>query len=227
MKLHELRESVRSTLRDNISTTDAAIEFYWSDADLNEYLNEGYNIFCRSTKIIRDSLSPMCSLTVALDAQHIALSPLVIDIERAKASWSSTKLTRTTVDELDEDDPEWIGKAGVPSQYTLEFSSNYLTLDRKASAAGTIALTIRRMPLVEMTAATDVPEFKAQYHWMLKDYALFRAFMKQDSETYNPEKGNYHRNLFMGEDETSPGGHILKVITEIDPLPTTRKASYF
>lgn len=225
MTLLEIRNSVRSTLQDTIGTDSSK---YWPDSDLNEYINEGYGIFCRSTKIIRDSITPaICHLVVSDNTQNVAISPLIIQIERAKPSWSSRLLSECRTSDLDSDNPAWIGSTGTPQRYVLDFSDDYLTLDHKLSAAGTIDLTVKRMPLADMVDDNDVPEFKSQYHWMLKDYALFRAFTKQDSEVYNPEKGVFHRRLFMGDDETSPGGHILRVITELDSLPKRRPVGYF
>jgi hypothetical protein len=223
MTLSEMISSIRRQLVD-----DAGVDPYCTDADIIEYLNEGYNIFCRSTKIIRDSLTAsVCTLTVAAGSQHIALSQLIIDIERARGSWSTTNLGRKTVAQLDEDNASWIGSAGTPTKYTLEYSSNYMSLNRAASVAGTITLTVTRLPLVSMVNAADVPAFSPAYHWMLLDYALYRAFSKKDSEINNPQKAMLHKSLFMGDNEASPGGHILRVITEIDPLPEQRTARYF
>lgn len=225
MNLKQLRDSVRSSLRDD---TGLASDAYWSDTDLNEYLNEGYSIFCRSTQIIRDSVTAaICTLTVNQGDQNIAISPLILKIERAKPTWYTGFLTKKDVSDFDNDNPSWFGTAGTPRFYALDYSTNYLTLDKAASVSGTIALTVKRMPLSDLSANSDYPEFNSQYHWMLKDYALYRAFMKQDAEVYNPQKAATHRALFMGNDDASPGGHILAVKAEIDPLPQTRKANYF
>ena len=224
MNLKALRDAVRSDLRDTIGPD---CDKYWKDFDINGYLNEASNIFCRSTKIIIDSLTAsICTIAVGIDAQHVPVSPLIIDINRAKSTWSSALLGASTVKELDTYDSEWEGKSGIPTKFATDYSNGYLTFNRKASAAGTVKLTVRRLPLKDMIADSDEPEFNPTYHWMLKDYALHKAFLSQDSETYKPEKAAYHRRLFMGEDETSPGGHILRVITELDPLPQRRPAHY-
>jgi hypothetical protein len=224
MNLKALRDAVRSDLRDTIGPD---CDKYWKDAEINGDLNEASNILCRSTKIIIDSLTAsICTIAVDIGTQHVPISPLIIDINRAKSTWSSALLVAATVKELDTYDSEWEGKSGIPTKFATDYSNGYLTFNRKASATGTVKLTVRRLPLKDMIADSDEPEFNPAYHWMLKDYALYRAFMRQDSEVYRPEKAEKHRLLFMGNDETSPGGHVLRVLTELDQLPNRRPVNF-
>lgn len=225
----EIKAAIRKWLVDEVGE-DA--DRYWDDDELNEYIQDAANVFCRLTKIIRDSLTDsVCLLTVQAGSQHVKLSSLIIlsaGIERAKPSWSTEPLTLTTLDEITKDQPTWEDDEGDPDCYLLNYSSGYLSLNRKLQTDGTIRLTGRRMPLRTMSDDEDEPEFNPLYHSMLYDYILYRAFSKQESEIYNPQKAEKHLILFQGTDELRPGGHIGRVLMEIsEPLPNIRHAQFF
>lgn len=226
MTLKELRTQLRKALCDEVGSSDA--QRFWKDAELNEYLNEGYTLFCSLTKIIRDSLSAVCTLTLDItgDVQHLPLSPLIIKIERVKGSWSTTPLTETTLDEISGIQPTWEDDTGTPDKYLLDYSSGYLSLNRSMESNATLRLTVRRLPLLALTDAAS-PEFKSEYHHILKTYGLYRAFSKQDAEIYKPEKALFHLKEFHGGDEMFPGGQVGRVIKDIsEPLPNMRKPKF-
>jgi hypothetical protein len=157
---------------------------------------------------------------VGVGARNIPISPLILGIERVKPSWTLRLLPATTA-ELDQYQPNWQTDIGYPDRYTLDYSDDYLTLNRETSAAGTIRLSTRRMPI---NPAADIPEIPVKYLEYLYDYMLFRAFRKQDSEVYNPQKADAHLALFHGGDEINPGGHVGRVLKEKSGLLPQQRA---
>jgi hypothetical protein len=223
----ELKDSVRRWLRAEEGESDS--DRYWTESDLNEYAQDAVDVFCRLSKLIRDSLTPsVCLLTLNPEDQHIALSPLILSIERVKPSWGSYPLRLTSLDEVTRLQPAWEDDTGSPDAYLLDYSKGYLSLNRAVVDTGTLRLTVRRMPLLPLDSDNAVPEINPEYHHMLKDYMLYRAFSAQDSEMYNPDKARHHLVLFQGNDEQDPGGHIGRVLKEnSEPLPNIRRTQFF
>jgi hypothetical protein len=215
MNLGEIRTVISSQLA---ATVGKDAKKYWPNADLNEYIQDAVNVFCRKTRIIRDSLTTkVCILTVPIGDQHLLLNPLILPggIERVKASWRTEPLIQTTTDEVTELQPSWETDTGQADLWFTDYSKGYLSLNRAATEAGTIRLTVRRMPISPLTDDKDVPEINPEYISMLSDYVLYRAFSKQDSEVYNPDKANHHLALFQGTDELRPAGHIGRVLLDM------------
>jgi len=56
-------------------------------------------------------------------------------------------------------------------------------------------LSVWRLPASAMTI-DDTPEINPEYHEFLLEWVAFRAYMKRDEDTFNPEKSATHRALF-------------------------------
>jgi len=206
----ELIKSVRYLLDDLVGSGSS---LYWSDNELESYYVEAINLFCRLTRCIKDSLTDsICLLDVPAGGRHLALHPAVLpnQIDLTSTSWGRSLLPATLA-ELEQFQQNWQTDSGIPDRYILDYSDGYLTLNRSVATAGTIRLTVRRMPI---DPAAEAPEIPVMYLDYLKDYMLYLAFIKQDSEIYNPQKGLFHLKEFRGDSEDTPGGHCGRVLKE-------------
>jgi hypothetical protein len=211
--------AVRGILDDTVGTDS---EKYWTDADLNNYYVEAIKLFCRLTRCIKDSMTDaVCLLTLEAGDRNAPLHAAILpnQIEMATPSWTG-KLTPATMAELERYQTNWQTDVGVPDQYILDYSDGYLTLNREVTEAATIRLTVRRMPV---DPSANIPEIPSMYFECLYDYMLYRAFRKQDSEIYNPEKADAHLVQFRGKDEINPGGHCGRVLKEKSGLLPQRR----
>jgi len=60
-------------------------------------------------------------------------------------------------------------------------------------------MTVVRLPLNELVSMDNTPEIKAHYHRSLRFWVIYRAYMKKDAETYQPDKAQDNYALFEQE----------------------------
>jgi hypothetical protein len=100
------------------------------------------------------------------------------------------------------------GYLTVASVIDTEITVNETLVDEVNTSAilrkvrDTLLMIVNRIPLTPLTA-NDIdatppisPEIKSIYHGGLLDGIAKRAFLKQDAETYDPQKAERHRLLF-------------------------------
>jgi hypothetical protein len=198
MTLTELRNICRQQLSELNNKND--ITRFWPDANLTEYLNACVEEVCERTNCLRDSLTDaICLIPLVASQRHYALHDSILDILTVQPSWRSVPLDKQSVTTINSD---WLTSTGLPTSYLLDYSSRTLSLSSVPAVITneSLRLTVSRLPLAEMSAATDVPAIASRYHRRLVDGVLAKAFSKQDAETYNPKKaltsqGDWERNL--------------------------------
>lgn len=193
MKLQEIRKRIRSMLND-ITKRDSLR--YWPDEDLNDYINASIEEMCERTKCVVESLNDSIALiTLEANKRHYSLHNAVIDIVAAQPSWRDAPLSKQTVATVA---PGWLNSSGLPGAYLMDYQHRTLSLtSAPLSVSGeSIRLTTAILPITELTADDDEPIVQRQYHRRLYDGAIYRAFLKQDSEVFNPEKSNIHKKLW-------------------------------
>jgi hypothetical protein len=184
MKRGKLKEVARELLG------DTRPPYFWSDVELEVYLNEAQVEACRRARLLVDSTTAaVCQVAITIDTQDFALDPRVIMVRRAKLANESFPLTRKSQAALDEEYPGWdTDSSSTPSFYFADANSAKISLYPKADTADTLHMTVVREPLVEMNDDEDTPEIPARYHYSLLHWALHRAYMKPGSETFNDKE---------------------------------------
>lgn len=125
-----------------------------------------------------------------------ALSPLIIDIDECKFKTNDWKLTPVSVAKW-RSNVRWEETPFPPVEYSTDLQSGYLALYGRMETADTLMLSVRRMPLSDMTNDTDEPEFKSSYHDLMINGILHYMYKKQDSETVDEKKAADYRALWM------------------------------
>ena len=190
MTLSEIRQKCRSLLDDEVG---AASDSYWSNDDLNEYINASIEEMHERTLCVTDSITDaVCLIILVAGQRHYALHESVLDIQTVQPSWKVEPLSKQSIATVS---PTWLSETGLPYSYLMDYSHRTLSLtSAPATVSGeSLRLTVQRLPLVELVEDTDVPEILKQYHRRIFDGVVSKAYFKQDSEVYNPAKGNVHR----------------------------------
>lgn len=189
--LLQIRTTTRTTL-DDTSTTDQL----WTDAELNEYINDAENQSCKIADLLIDSTTASISdITLVNGTGTYSISPLILKIFRAFVDGAAYPLIQTTKRVLDLTIPSWASAFGDERSFYVG-DTNKITIYKKPDGAGTLRLTVSRLPLVVLSVDGDIPEIDEQYHNGMADWALYRAYSKQDSKTLDPEKAEIHKNAF-------------------------------
>ena len=197
MTLPEILTEARKRL------SDTKTPYLWDDTEIYGYLNEAINEVSAKKRLFRDSkTAAICQIALlAADASpDYVYDTRITEIVTAKMRSQVIPLRRTNKADMDAWYPNWRNApAGTPSwRFLTDFSEGYLTLFPKSSIDDTIDLTVYRLPLVQMSAATPAPtlELNFQMHPRLFNGILCRAYLKEDTETLDPEKAAKHLVLW-------------------------------
>ncbi|OPY82500.1 MAG: hypothetical protein A4E65_00800 [Syntrophorhabdus sp. PtaU1.Bin153] len=224
MNLDEALALLRGRLDDDV------MPYGWSNADLISYINQRRNEFARRTLYWRDSATALiCSITGIIGTGDYPLDERIIRLERVKGSWRDTPLIRKTVSWMDTHKAGWEAAADAdPLYYLVDKVTGYLTVWPKPATPGTIALTVSRLPLAQLTLSdiektpTATPlDFPLMWQEHLIDGVLSSAYGKPDSETRNEERERHYLDkweIFIA-DVLMDLTRDRDVDTDADPLP--------
>lgn len=171
---------------------DVADPPLYGDTMLTRYANEGQREACRRARLLTDSsTAAICQYAVAANATTITLDPRVLFIRRVRlASVSERRIPRCAARDLDAHRPDWeSADPGDVLVYVPDWESGKLRFYPAPAASDTVNLTVIRLPLVDMAAIeTDSPEIRPEFHERLVDWMIWRAYNRDDSETFDDKK---------------------------------------
>lgn len=225
MTRKEIRTAIRALLDDQIEP------YYWSDAELNRYIQDACDEIAKRTLCIKDSITTAyCQITMLANTIHYSYPDGVIEIESVRKSWDGRPLVRTTFESVLSSQPLWETSTNYPTHFLTDFSMDTISMVGRLTSVTTetLNMTVCRMPAV-LTADTSVPDIPTRFHTKTFNWVLYRCFNKQDSETYNPQKGENHRMAFEGgAGQLGKGGDIQQIILQMNPFyPHVSNARYF
>jgi hypothetical protein len=85
----------------------------------------------------------------------------------------------------------------MPTEYCTDYTNNSLTINFRSTTAGTLRLIVRRLPLVDLIADTDIPEIRISYHDFFRNGVLEQMYSKQDVEAFDLAKAAQYRTQFL------------------------------
>ena len=209
MKVADFITEFRETVADN------AEPFFWSSEIIVRYLNEAVQEACERAKLIEDRSTPaVCSITLQAGVSTYNLHPSVFEIKRL--SFRGRPLDETSTEALDCDSPGWENRSGQPRVFVFEQASGgqppKLRLVPMPTATDTIALTVYRGALKPLSADIDTgkPEIPERFHERLMDWVLHRAYLKQDADTFDPNKAAVSLGLFVQSFGARPDANVQR-----------------
>lgn len=182
---------------------DNQIPYLWSDVELTAYLNKSIYEFCEKTEIIRDSTTEaICKVTITLGTAKYDLDERVVNIKRARLTTYDRRITKRTAEYMDRYYNGWDSSTagnGTPTCFLEDIDSGHIQLVPTPDANDVLWLTVSRTPLTAMalTSMGASPEIKSRYHFDLMDGILWKAYSKQDTETYDARKASNHFQLWQ------------------------------
>lgn len=172
----------------------------WSRSEWTEYANDAQREACRRARLLIDSTTAdICTLTLQAGTPTYALDPRIIFVRRVKLDDVPVPLVRVSYKDLDKGSPGWEAYTGRPRGYVPDMDDNLFRPYPAPDGDYTARLTVIRDPLADMAEGEDVPEIRARYHLSLVFWMLYRAYMKHDSEAYDPKTAASNLDLFEAE----------------------------
>lgn len=124
------------------------------------------------------------------------LDPLVLDIDEVKWTTKQWRLNKVSVNKW-QINPYWEQTIGMPTEYCTDLTNNKFALNFRDTTGDTLRIIVRRMPLVDLSADTDTPEFRTHYHDFMINGILWQMYSKQDAEAIDKAKAAEYYALFM------------------------------
>jgi hypothetical protein len=118
----------------------------------------------------------------------------VLSVISAKMLDGSEPLMETSVRVLDLSVSGWRTASGTARSYVMTPTNN-ITVYPIPSAATTLNMTVSRFPNTPITVLSS-PEIDSRYHQGLILWMLYRAYLKNDSETLNTDKASDYKKAF-------------------------------
>jgi hypothetical protein len=181
----------------------------WSNSEICRYADEAQQEVARRIGGILDQHTSIAinHITVTAGTQSYGYDKRILKIERIKyvkdASKDEFVLDRKTPFWMDANHREWEleGNAtgeGVVQHYVEYTEEREIKLWRVPDAAGVLHLTTYRLPLSRLswTLRHRLLEIPEENQLDMVDWMMFRAYLKRDAETENPDLAAVHKGLF-------------------------------
>lgn len=164
---------------------DTAEPYLWSDAEVTQYLVEAEHEACRRARLLVDSTTAeFCRLAVTAGDPWVSINPRTLLIRRARLASESRPLYLMTQRVMDEEQPNWETRgSGTPKVLITDAETNRVRLWPAPAAAGTLHLTLSRLPTADLSVGADTPQIAPHLHVKLVAWARHRAYLKPDPDT--------------------------------------------
>ena len=219
MNLEALIAEFRLRRDDTVSPYD------WSDEEIVSYINEAITEACERARLIEDRTTPtVCRLALSIGKANYTLHPSVLKVKRV--AFNGQTLPETSVEAMDDADPEWESKEGAePKLFILENDTG-LRVYPTPTAAGVLTMTVYRDQLTSLSVdkPDESPEIHERYHPRLMHWAYRCAMLKRDSVTYNPDGAAAEEAVFARHFGTRQDANVVR--KQRDRRPPIVKSSW-
>lgn len=210
--------------RFRIDAQDRAEPYFWSDAQVTDWLNEAQREAAIRARLIHESAdTDVCQIAVTSGTSVYALSAYLFEITYQAfldADSQRHPLQLVSIEWLDDHVPRWREGEGPGIPQWLVQTDTSLRVAPTPKVAGTIVLEGYRLPLTDLSASTDVPEIHGAHHRHLVDWALYRAFSIPDAEAFDAQRAGQAQAAFADYFGLAPDADLRRG-TQADVPQTT------
>jgi len=198
MNAAEILNRIRTRYLDDPVCEDDDANALFSDEEIYDAIDEAYIGFALDTEMLRDSRTDSVTLlTVTADDPWVDLSDKVIDIKRARLITPSKRhISVFNYQDMDfgsvnfndyfnvSTASNWEDSEGTPRAIIKNMDEGALRLYPTPDEAGTMRITITRLPLISISEATSGNPLEFDSHWKnaLVFGALRELYIREDSD---------------------------------------------
>ncbi len=188
---------------------DVELPYLWSDTEVWGYMNDAYRMFVRLTGGIADTTSALTQLTLVPGTATTKVSPLILRFRSAYLLSDGTELAIINEAELPRMRTSDYGQLNTNRRSMLQGAVQYMVtgMDRSAingsvrwvripDKADTVQLSVQRLPLEPVEAGFEFPEIGEEHHEHLMLWMKYRAYGKQDTETFDKGRRDEYKQAF-------------------------------
>jgi len=182
-----------------LETDDISEPYLWSDKEFYTYLNDAHNMFVKRIGGIADNTSAITKITYKIGDTFLKYDERILRIKGVVDAYNR-KVTIRNLDNFEDgatlsDDYGSMVNAGIndgrsgPVRYIItDIEDSKFRLYPLPDAAGYLRLSVSRRPLrpiVDEEGTIEIPFF---HRLALLDWVKYKAYMKQDVETFDKSK---------------------------------------
>ena len=219
MNFGELRTELRDNiLHDRSDRVAGDVDYLWTDATLNRYINEAQRTFARRSLVLRDSSSALTRVTLKEGVDLYELHPDILGIVSARLAEDRRDLERTGNAVIaghqlptTSFDPRVVHLGDEPGRPVAFSTDDGFELDEE-ERLGSIVLRLYPVPSEEyhdkelrlrtirmpckLEFDLQEPEIPEQYHITMLDWAAYRALSIVDVDGGMPERADRFLAMF-------------------------------
>lgn len=154
---------------------------FWTGADVEEALNEGYYDFAEQTRAVERSAEVGCVAQVPYMDARTALPYPFLGLRRVLSRQLNTPLTTTTIDAVDRQDFRWEMSSGSARKFMVR-GLYTIGLWPVPNTRETFRMSWTSLPS-RMVDNADEPELPVEQHEALILYALYDLKVQEDETT--------------------------------------------
>jgi len=192
----EIINSARVNYLDDAYNVDYPEDNLWSQEELIEYLVEAENEAAERAELLHDTTTPNMCLFSSFSTGSLILDPRIIYVQNAY--WNGRQLEEVARDQIDTGNPGWRSMTGTPEFWFID-KGKRLFLFRAPADSGELVLEACRRPknLLDIDRYENAsPAIATHLHSHLAHWIAYRAYLKQDTETADPQKAKRHLDIF-------------------------------
>ena len=189
-----------------LETDDISEPFLWSDSEFYTYLNDAHDLHIRLVGGIADRTSAITKLSYKVGDQFVKYDDRIL---RIKGAWDETNrvISIRNLDNFEseflEDDYGSRSYAGLDDGLTgdvrfliTDVEDQKVQLYPIPDHVGYVRLFAYRRPLEDITEGSTELEISSQHHLNLLNWIKYKAYMKQDVETFEGSRAMEFRAAF-------------------------------
>lgn len=177
--------------------SDVATPFLWSDDEFFTYLDDAEKQFARLTDGLPDTTTvSVTEIAVDTLTDTYAVSPLILKYRSAWNKATGRPIGIKNLEDLASEGMYFDGKPGPVKYIVTGLDDNFIRVWPYPLEPLTLKLSVFRLPLLTVTDASPALEIAPQHHLNLLMWVKYRAYGKQDSETFDKQKSEDSEALF-------------------------------
>lgn len=177
---------------------DAEAPYLWSDTLLYRYMNDAQEMFCRLTEGIEDSSTPsICRLDVVATTEWYPISKKVLKVREAVDVATGRPYDVMNMEKASKQGVLFNGYPGPLKLFVAGLEKHKLRAWPKPTDDVSVELRVFRLPLVTITDDGDQAfEIDDQHVLSLLHWMKFKAYGKEDAETFDRRKSDEYEQRF-------------------------------
>lgn len=192
MTLTELIRRFRTLSNDRVAP------YFWSDADVTDWLNDAQRQACIRGRLLReDDLDAVCLIPLVLAKKTYVLHPAVYEIINIRMIRGTDRpVDRDIVSSewLDGKLSDWRNQVG-DSRFVIQ-NDTTIRVVGEPIVGDALKLECYRLPIEVLEYGDDEPEIHSAHHEHLIQWALHKAFSIPDADSFDANRSDQAEESF-------------------------------